>query len=299
MELTQLRYFKVLAESQSLSKAAEKLFISPPALSASISRLEAELGLMLFDRKQTLVLNEHGQVFLEYITQALNALDNAKQAMKEVGQVRQSHLTIGVASAVIWQNLFLGFLDKYPNVGLEHRLVTLQDMNDERILEQYDFIIAASQDLSTEKLHSVQLYDDDYPTLMVSADHPFAGRKEIALSEAKDEPFIALSKGNSSRRFFDELCSIAGFKPNIVVECSMQMRRAFVLAGRGIAVASAHTKLLNTEPGICFIDIVNPNIRRSQCLYWHEQRFQTSAAKAFRSYAVEYFRDGFRGRESL
>ena len=296
MELTQLRYFRVLAESKSLSKAAEKLFISPPALSASIARLEKELGTTLFDRRQTLVLNERGQIFLEYITQALSALDNAQEAMRDANKARQGHLTIGVGSAVVWQDLFLEFTEKFPNVRLEHQPVTLKDMSDERILDSYDFIIAAPQDLSTEKLHSVTLYDDDWPTLMVPWNHPLASRKEIALSEVKDENFIALTKGNSSRKYFDDLCAIAGFKPKIVVECGMEMRQAFVLAGRGIALATAHTRLRNTEPRICFLDIINPFYRRSQCLYWHGQRYQTAAARAFREFAMDFFRNGILGK---
>ena len=296
MELTQLRYFKTLAESESLSKAADKLFISPPALSSSISRLENELGATLFDRKKTMILNARGMVFLEHITQALNALDNAQKAVKEEVGRQQSHLSIGVASAIVWHNLFLDFLAQYPHIGLEQHLVSLEKMSDDHILEQYDFIIAAPEDLSTEKLHSVCLYSDDYPVLMVPATHPLANRKEISLSEVKNEGFVALPKGNSSRAYFDRLWDIAGFKPKIIVECDMQIRRTFVLAGRGLAIATAHTKYTNTEPGLHFVDIVNPYYRRSQCLYWHEHRFQTMAAQAFRSFAQDYFKNGYKGK---
>ncbi len=296
MELTQLRYFKTLAESESLSKAAEKLFISPPALSSSISRLENELGATLFERKKTMVLNARGMVFLEHITQALNALDNAKKAMKEAVDRQQSHLSVGVASAIVWHNLFLDFLAQHPQICLEQHLVSLEEMSDDRILEQYDFIIAAPEDLSTEKLHSVCLYSDDSPVLMVPANHPLAKRKEISLAEVKDEGFVALPKGNSSRAYFDRLWDIAGFQPRIIVECDMQIRRTFVLAGRGLAIATAHTRYTNTEPGLCFVDIVNPYYRRSQCLYWHESRYQTVAAQAFRSFAQEYFRNGYKGK---
>ena len=292
MELNQLRYFKALAETGSLSKTAEKLYISPPALSSCIARLERELGTTLFDRGKTLILNERGSIFLEYVSQSLDSLDNAKKALEEMSSAHQARLTVGVASAVIWNNLFLDFLKAYPDVNLDQQLVTFQDMSNERILTSFDFIIAAPEDLSTESLHSVCLYDDDRPMLMVSENHPLAHSSGVALADLKDEGFIALSKGSSSRRYFDNLCSIAGITPRIVVECSPQMRKAFVMNGRGVAIATAHTMKANPDPGICFVEIVNPVYRRAQSLYWHARRYQTAAARSFRNFAVEYFKPG-------
>ena len=292
MELNQLRYFKVLAETGSLSKAAEKLYITPPALSACLARLEREVGTPLFDRARTLVLNEKGAVFLEYVTQSLAVMDNAQRAIDEMCETRDAQLTVGVASAVVWNNLFLDFLKAYPNINLEQKWVSLDEMSNERILNEFDFIIAAPEDLSTENLHSVVLYDDDRPTLMVSADHPLAQTKSVTLYDVKDEGFVALSKGTSSRRYFDMMFSVAGFAPRIVVECSPQMRRAFVLEGRGIALVTAHTMEQNQEPGIRFVEITAPVYRRSQALYWHAKRYQTQAARTFRTFAVEYFKNG-------
>ena len=66
MELQQLKYFKAVAEVGKISDAAESLFISAPALSTSISRLEKELGVQLFDRTNNKIsLNIQGQIFLK------------------------------------------------------------------------------------------------------------------------------------------------------------------------------------------------------------------------------------------
>jgi len=292
MELMQLRYFKALAETGSLSKTAEKLYITPPALSSSLARLERELGTTLFDRSRTLVLNERGIVFLDYITQSLDALDNAKKALDELCDVQHARLSVGVASSVIWHDMFLAFLKAYPNITLDQKLVTLSDMSSERILNEFDFIIAAPEDLSTENLHSVVLYNDDRPTLMVPSNHPLANSSGVTLHDVKDEGFIAMSKGTSSRRFFDGLFTIAGIKPNIVVECSPQMRRALLMEGRGIGLATIRTMEQNPEPGIRFVEIVNPVYRRSQALYWHAKRYQTLAVRSFRTFAVDYFQKG-------
>jgi len=80
MELQQLKYFKTVAQIGKISEAAEALFISAPALSTSISRLEKELGMNLFDRSSNrIVLNAQGQIFLKYVNQVFASLDSAKQ----------------------------------------------------------------------------------------------------------------------------------------------------------------------------------------------------------------------------
>ncbi len=83
MELLQLRYFQALAKNQQLTKTATELMVSPPALSATISRLEKELGVSLFDRiGRSITLNENGKLFLNYIDHALTDIDNAISALQ-------------------------------------------------------------------------------------------------------------------------------------------------------------------------------------------------------------------------
>ena len=66
MDLTQLQYFQILAREENMSRAAEKLHVAQPAISASLSRLEKELDARLFDRKgRKIVLNSAGKIFLE------------------------------------------------------------------------------------------------------------------------------------------------------------------------------------------------------------------------------------------
>ena len=83
MKLTQLLYFKEVAEVGKVSLAAKKLFVSPPALSIAISNLEKELGVQLFDRTNNRVeLNEQGRAYLRHVNKILNDLDQAKLAVQ-------------------------------------------------------------------------------------------------------------------------------------------------------------------------------------------------------------------------
>lgn len=83
MKLTQLLYFKTVAEMGKISLAAKKLYVSAPALSIAIANLEKELGVNLFDRANNkIVLNEQGRTYLQYVNQILGDLAQAQQEVQ-------------------------------------------------------------------------------------------------------------------------------------------------------------------------------------------------------------------------
>ena len=95
MELLQLYYFKVLAEREHLTRTAESLMIAAPSLSATISRLENELGVKLFDRVgRNIRLNENGRILQRYVNEIFDALQNAKTELKDAGVRRDNCFTV-------------------------------------------------------------------------------------------------------------------------------------------------------------------------------------------------------------
>ena len=95
MNLSQLYYFRKLAEVKHYTHAAEELFISQPTLSNSISQLEKELGIPLFKREgRTIKLTRYGAEFYEYATEALNALEKGIALAKEhAGSRREASIS--------------------------------------------------------------------------------------------------------------------------------------------------------------------------------------------------------------
>ena len=88
MELNQIKQFRVIARTESVSKAAEILFIAQPSLSQTLKRLETELGTPLFDRRgKRIVLNGAGKIFLRYCDEIVAALDSA---VKEIDEYKGS-----------------------------------------------------------------------------------------------------------------------------------------------------------------------------------------------------------------
>lgn len=214
MELLQLYYFKVLAEREHLTRTAESLMIAAPSLSATISRLENELGVKLFDRVgRNIRLNENGRILQRYVNEIFDALQNAKTELKDAGVRRDNCFTVASTAESLWTRAIHKFLETYPDILVQHTAIKLDDLNQHMTSSKYDFIVTALRDLDCGEWDYEVLYHD-WPVLVFNSSHRFHGRKTLDLLEAKNEPFVALSQGYSSRRWFDEICAASGFKPN-------------------------------------------------------------------------------------
>src|SRR5262245_24643763 len=100
MELRQLEYFVAVAEEANFTRAAQRVHVAQPAVSAQIARLERELGQPLFDRSRRAVrLTAAGEAALPFARQALRAVADVSTAVDEVGELVRGSVTIGTVTA--------------------------------------------------------------------------------------------------------------------------------------------------------------------------------------------------------
>lgn len=290
MELLQLKYFKAVAKNMNLTQTASALFISPSSLSATISRLEKELGIQLFDRKSNkLILNANGELFLKYTNQILETLDNAIREVQTLDAGQENLLMIATTSPNVWIELFATFQIQHPEIRITHTALKLDDLHSPNILNQYDLILASPGDAPSHWTCREVLYNDDYPVLLVHPDHPLSKRRSISLTDVRNDPFIALSPGFSSRKYFDTLCAMAGFCPQIALECDYMMRSYMIMKKIGVAVATAYTNYARLHDGTCCIDIDDPVLPREQALFYSHKKYQNLAVKTFMTFAQEFY----------
>ena len=128
MELRHLRYFVTVAETQSFTKAAQKLFTTQPSLSQQIKDLEQEVGVALFDRSARQIhLTQEGQAFLGYAQSALEHAHLAIAAARQVAQQKQNQLHIGflnVAEIKLMPALLAKLKQHLPNIQLHIQSLT-------------------------------------------------------------------------------------------------------------------------------------------------------------------------------
>lgn len=229
MELLQLRYFLMAAEYQHMTRAAEHLRIAQPALSQAIHRLEAELGVSLFDRKnRSIELNDSGRLLQSRLRPILRALDQIPGELKEGLDVANHtvHLKILAASALI-TNCIIAYRALHPDVNFQLYQSDTQ--------EDYDLCVTAVR--SDEDYeggdYDVMLEEDVY--LAVPAKSRYGGRDSIRLMETGKDGYICLAGSRPIRKIYNSYFAEADFVPNVIFESdSTESVKNLIAAGLGI-----------------------------------------------------------------
>lgn len=290
MTTLQIEYFLHLSHTLHLTHTAEHFYVSPPAIAASIKRLESELNVSLFTTQgRSLILTEYGKIFSRYAAEVLSLLSAAKEELSDNKQVRSNTLSVAIASPVLWSNLFQDFMRRYPDIKVSSTLTTVPQLRDPEVIRNFDFIFCPSSDLASPDFSSIPLPGNNAPCLVVYPSHPFASRESVRLIEAKDERFIALSRGYSFRSYFDTLCQLAGFTPNIVLECDFQIRAAMVAAEYGILLTTKQVAEAEVLGDVRYIDITDPIFARTMLFSRNKSTKNKASAELFYHFVKHYY----------
>lgn len=188
MNLPQLYYFKKLAEVQHYTRAAKELYITQPTLSNSISQLERELGIPLFERENRAVkLTRYGKEFYEHITEALDALDKGVDIAHERAGSLSGSIELGTVYTVqgdYLPALLAGFHNQYgQNISVNISQGLTLPLIDGLEKDEYEVVFSAYvPNKPTITFHPI-LYQQ--LVLIMSPDHPLAHYAEVPLEELK------------------------------------------------------------------------------------------------------------------
>ena len=176
MELAQLRYFVTVAQLGNMSKAAEAMFVSQPNLSTSLSRLEDEVGVPLFERRRgKITLNQNGERFLVHVKQALDSLDQGIQEVRNrnVGRIEPLSIACMTDCSILLQR----FLKENPDIILNQQRGDLPAVT--RMLEQQEVDLALTVlEPPGDALSFERLYECDF-VILLSPDHPLTHNQRI------------------------------------------------------------------------------------------------------------------------
>lgn len=238
MELRQLEYFVTVAEEHNFTRAAEKVHVAQPGVSAQIRRLERELGQELLDRSGRAVrLTEVGAAVLPYARAALAAVDGARLAVDQLTGLLRGHVAVGTVTShnVDLPGLLAAFHQDHPAVD-----ITLSEDNTDQLLDglhtgRLDAAIV-SLGAATPTGLDVQVVTDQPIVAAVSYDHELAIHQAISLDTLRGRPLISLPRGTGLRARLDEACATVGFTPRIAFEASEPETLA-QLAAHGLGAA--------------------------------------------------------------
>ena len=290
MELQQLKYFKAVADAGKISEAAKSLFISPPALSATISRLEHELDVKLFDRTNNrIILNKHGKLLLGYVNQVLGILDNMETDLRKSRQQEQDHIQVAVTFSNLWVGLICAFSLEYPQITLSYTTLKLSQLTDPTEVSRYQFILAERDDVpQAQDYESISLINRDKPVLVVHPEHHLANRDSIRLGDIQEETLFLPVFDQSLHRMTCQLLDSVGIPRTSSMECSYMVRRSMVMTNRGVSFSTVNSSKYE-EPLFRYIPIRDGGYSWNQRLFWKANRELTPQETLFRDFAVKYF----------
>ena len=255
MDTKQLQYILKVAECQNITRAAEQLFVSQPALSHFISKAEEELGAKIFNRGTTpLTLTQAGEKYVKTARMILGLQESLKQEIENLKDCRSGEITLGLSdmrATVLLPFVLPEFRRLYPNVAIRTVESSSKEVeNNVRngvveigIIPLYDY----GQDLSASVLYDEEL-------LLVSASevpsHHGATRNWVSLGDMTGKDFILLHRPNRIRRAVDAMFIEHGVKPKSIFEsCNNMTVYMMAASGLGLAIVpDSVVRMMNPMP---------------------------------------------------
>lgn len=206
MEFRQLQYTLQIAAERNFSRAAEKLHIAQPSLSQQLSKLEKELGVLLFQRNtSTVELTHAGVTFVEQAQKIVDAVELLRQEMSDISQLRKGKVVVGsmpITGSHLLPHVLPAFQQAYPEIEvtlLEDSGLTLEKLTASGKAD----LSLLSLPLQEPSLAYVAIGEEKID-LAVPPNHPLARRADpehplpVRIEELRDEPFVVLKKDRAS-----------------------------------------------------------------------------------------------------
>lgn len=293
MNLYQLRYFALLAQTGHFRKTAEQFCIAQPSLSHAISLLEKELGVTLFEKQgRRSVLTPEGTEFLKYVEKSLLALDE--------GILNMHHLAMGEGKIELGflRTLGVEFVPEVTRKFLEHQQgknvcfkfntgVTpslIEGLKD----ETYDIVFCTKCENASD-IEFIPVARQDL-VVIVPRNHPLSKRCAISLEELAPYSQVYFSRASGLRSIVDDLFQKVQVKPQIAYEIEEDIVIAgLVSKGFGVAIVPYMTELLRMEVKI--LQISHPYWERNFYMATLKSHHLTPAVKNFHDYVAEHYTD--------
>jgi len=277
MDLSQIRYFLAITKTGNFTKAAERLFISQPSLSAGIKKLEQELGVLLFERGgRKVLLTSEGRFFLEKANNILSEYQSAIHELK--GFKERPILKLGTLHTMHGSNLarLIGDLRKErPTLSIKLYNGHLEELDDWLENGKIDIAIT-SLDRNPDSKTSQVLFQQPLH-LAVPSDHALAQRSSIPIITLDGQPYIERTHCEIWRAY-PHLFESVGVKPETVYWANNEeWVISLVQVGLGVSLMPVWQEIGD----IVFLPISDLNITRVVGLIWRAQQ---------ESEVVEYFR---------
>lgn len=242
MNLHHLELFLAVAEEGSVTRGADRVAVSQPAVSRAVADLEASLGERLFDRgPKGVTPTEAGVVLMGYAKRIFALEREAGEALTDLRGLESGRLSIGASTTIgdyLLPPAIARFLTMHPSIDL-----TVEIANTDAIqagVTEGRFEVGFTEGQIDPERFLVSVLQSDELVVFSSPNHPLSASSDICLDELGEYPFVMREEGSGTRRIVEARFREAGMQPRIA--CALGSTNAIkraVSAGFGLGIASA------------------------------------------------------------
>ena len=304
-------YVYAVYEEKSFSKAAQKLYITQPALSTAIKKVEKKIGTPIFDRSTSPIgLTPGGEVYIDAIEKLFALEQNTLNQLNNLNGLLAGKLSVGGTiffTSFVLPGVLSEFSHRYPQIKIDLQEGTTTQLTDKLVAEELDLLIDNSE--LDDKNYEKYYYSTERIILAVPKSFPIneeltqyqltaedirAGRDSQAefpvlpLPLLKSTPFIFVKEENSIYKRSMKMCSRQNYSPNIIMKPD-QVVSAFNMAGRGVGATFIPDGLIVNLPyevPLCFYKMNEELAVRYVYLYKKRNKYLTKAMEEFIRVAV-------------
>ena len=263
MDTLKIKAILAAARHRSLSKAAERYRVPASSVSASIKRLEQELGCRLFERTANrITLNENGKKLHRSLSLVFTELESTLSSISDAdGDTREVRILVKAM-----RSLVTDYAIAYKTAHADAKFILISDF-DEQHPEEYDIII----DTQSEQYGAYEYFElcRQRVQLYAAKSSPLCD-KELTLRELANEPFVSMSPQGNQYRLLINACAKAGYSPTLVAQIN-DAACFFKFIASGVAIGAAGERAAAAAQGICPLRLADFCEEQTVCVYYKKQ----------------------------
>jgi DNA-binding transcriptional LysR family regulator len=289
LTLQQLRLFEAVARNRSFTRAAEELFLTQPAVSIQISRLEGGIGSPLFEQiGKRIYLTAAGREVCQTARDVLGRLEALEDALADLhGQIRGPlQLSVVTTGKYLLPHLLGAFVRKYPDVT-PRLAVTNRAQVIERLRDNVDDMVVMGQ-VPQDLPVAARPFLEDVLVMVAHPEHPLAQEKHISLERLLAERFLVREPGSGTRMIMDHLFAERNLRIEPYMELgSSEAIKQGVEADLGISVLSLHSLHLELSGGyLVVLDVEQFPLKRQWYVVSLKGKRLSLAAQTFIDFLI-------------
>ena len=286
MEIRKLKYILSLAELGSFTAAAKAHFVTQPAVSIALKKLERELGQQLYRIEgRSVIFTPAGETLIDYARRMVDLEGELLRRMSDLEGLRRGKVTVGTidaASIYVLPDVFSRFHDIYPGIEIKLEISSTVPLVEKLKAGELDLVVGTIPVTEAEGLDIIPIYSE--PLLVIApVSNPLAGRAAIGPESLSGQSFIFFHEGSMTRAIVERAFEECGVAPRVAMAIdSPEAIKNLVSSGLGMSVLPERIVRDDIEKGeIVALNVEGFHLERHLGLILQPGRYRSVTVRAF------------------